>query len=120
MSKSVRRPPASGLIKHIASFRCQQASFHRYRTPVSVTIAEPPEAFDDAVHAWKTGYFEGKSVFLEPDPGKPQTSTLDTKSVGVGDASATSDVTGIGVTSHENDPASADPRVDLSTINGSQ
>lgn len=28
------------------------------------------EAFDDAVHAWRTGYFEGKAIFTEPDPGK--------------------------------------------------
>lgn len=28
------------------------------------------EAFDDAVHAWKTGSFEGKAVFSEPDPGE--------------------------------------------------
>ncbi|KUM24276.1 conjugal transfer protein TraH [Mesorhizobium loti] len=27
------------------------------------------EAFDDAVYAWKSGYFEGKMVFSEPDPG---------------------------------------------------
>ena len=28
------------------------------------------EAFDDAIHAWKTGYFEGRAVFSEPDPGE--------------------------------------------------
>lgn len=28
------------------------------------------EAFDDAIHAWKTGYFEGRAVFTEPDPGE--------------------------------------------------
>jgi hypothetical protein len=27
------------------------------------------EAFDDAIDAWKTGNFEGKAVFSEPDPG---------------------------------------------------
>lgn len=27
------------------------------------------EAFDDAIIAWKSGYFEGKYVFGEPDPG---------------------------------------------------
>lgn len=27
------------------------------------------EAFDDALDAWKTGNFEGKAVFSEPDPG---------------------------------------------------
>jgi hypothetical protein len=28
-----------------------------------------PQAFDDAVYAWGTGYFDGKYVFAEPDPG---------------------------------------------------
>ncbi len=28
------------------------------------------EAFDDAIYAWKTGYFEGRAVFSEPDPGE--------------------------------------------------
>ena len=27
------------------------------------------EAFEDAVYAWRTGYFEGKAIFSEPDPG---------------------------------------------------
>lgn len=30
-----------------------------------------PEVFDDAIDAWKTGYFEGKAVFDAPDPGEP-------------------------------------------------
>ncbi|WP_108610721.1 TraH family protein [Aminobacter sp. MSH1] len=28
------------------------------------------EAFDDAIIAWKTGYFEGRAVFGEADPGE--------------------------------------------------
>lgn len=31
-----------------------------------------PQVFDDAFDAWKTGYFEGKAVFHEPDPGEPK------------------------------------------------
>ncbi len=31
--------------------------------------AAVPEAFDDAILAWRTGTFEGRAVFLEPDPG---------------------------------------------------
>lgn len=31
-----------------------------------------PEVFDDAIEAWKTGYFEGKAVFDAPDPGEPK------------------------------------------------
>jgi hypothetical protein len=82
--------------------------------------SEPPEAFNDAVYAWKTGYFEGKSVFLEPDPGKPETGAPNTKSVNLDDARSAAAASGMEVTSHGNDPASADPRVDLSRINGSQ
>jgi TraH_2 len=82
--------------------------------------SEPEEAFDDAVHAWKTGHFEGKSVFLEPDPGKSKTGAPDTESVNLDDARSMSAASGIEVISHGNDPASADPRVDLSRINGSQ
>lgn len=33
------------------------------------------DAFDDAVYAWKTGYFEGKAVFSEPDPGDVELKT---------------------------------------------
>ena len=33
------------------------------------------EAFDDAIYAWRTGYFEGKPVFSEPDPGAVEVST---------------------------------------------
>ncbi|NTH16687.1 conjugal transfer protein TraH [Agrobacterium rhizogenes] len=28
------------------------------------------EAFEDAIISWKSGYFEGKSVFAAPDPGE--------------------------------------------------
>jgi hypothetical protein len=31
-----------------------------------------PEVLDDAIDAWKTGYFEGKAVFDAPDPGEPK------------------------------------------------
>lgn len=30
-----------------------------------------PQIFDDAVYAWKTGEFEGVSIFLAEDPGRP-------------------------------------------------
>lgn len=33
------------------------------------------EAFDDAILAWKSGYFEGKYVFGEPDPGDVKLAT---------------------------------------------
>ena len=33
------------------------------------TSPPPTEAFDDAIYAWGTGYFDGKYVFAEMDPG---------------------------------------------------
>lgn len=33
------------------------------------------EAFEDAIIAWQTGYFEGTAVFSAPDPGKVELAT---------------------------------------------
>lgn len=33
------------------------------------------EVFDDAIYAWRSGYFEGKAIFSEPDPGEVTLST---------------------------------------------
>ncbi|MEA3537138.1 TraH family protein [Rhizobium sp. CC-YZS058] len=38
-----------------------------YGNPTSEEVF--PQLFDDAVHAWQTGKFEGKSVFQAEDPG---------------------------------------------------
>lgn len=91
-----------------------------YRIVTKWYGSQPPEAFDDAVHAWRTGYFEGKSVFHQPDPEKPGRGAANTKSVNADDIRATTDALGLDVTSHGKDPASADTRVNLSRINGSQ
>ncbi len=31
-----------------------------------------PQVLDDALHAWRTGQFEGTAVFNAPDPGEPK------------------------------------------------
>jgi len=41
-----------------------------YGNPTDESVM--PEVFDDAIDAWKTGYFEGKAVFDAPDPGEPR------------------------------------------------
>lgn len=41
-----------------------------YGNPTDESVM--PEVFDDAIDAWKTGYFEGKAVFDAPDPGEPK------------------------------------------------
>lgn len=38
-----------------------------YGNPTSEEVF--PQLFDDAVHAWQTGKFEGESVFQAEDPG---------------------------------------------------
>ncbi|SCB37846.1 TraH family protein [Rhizobium hainanense] len=40
---------------------------HWYGSPTNKDIL--PQMVDDAIYAWKTGYFEGTEVFLAADPG---------------------------------------------------
>jgi len=46
-----------------------------YRIVTKWYGAPVDEAFDDAIDAWKSGYFEGKYVFGEPDPGDVKLAT---------------------------------------------
>lgn len=78
------------------------------------------EAFDDAVYAWKTGYFEGRPVFSEPDPvavklATPAPAPSDTAADDQPDApvSAASDDQPA-----DKNLSSADIRIDLSAIDG--
>lgn len=41
-----------------------------YGNPTDESVM--PQVLDDAVEAWKTGYFEGTGVFSSPDPGEPK------------------------------------------------
>ena len=41
-----------------------------YGNPTDESVMSP--IIDDAIDAWKTGWFEGKAVFAEPDPGSPK------------------------------------------------
>lgn len=59
-------------------------------------------------------------MFLAPDTGKLETGAPDTKPVTPDVTRSTTAAPGVEVTSHGNDAASADPRVDLSRINGTQ
>lgn len=80
------------------------------------------EAFDDAIYAWKTGYFEGKAVFSEPDPGDVK---LATPAVQAPDDSASedssdglSDAAPAGEHPVDTNPNAAGIRIDLSAIVG--
>ncbi len=81
--------------------------------------SEPPEAFNDAIYAWRTGYFEGKSVFQAADPEKPVAWAPDLSPEGGGDDEQTQgDTSGTEANSDLIDPAKSDLRIDLSSING--
>ncbi|NTF91588.1 conjugal transfer protein TraH [Agrobacterium rhizogenes] len=47
-----------------------------------------PQIFDDAIYAWKTGEFEGVSVFQAEDPGTPVEVPQETKGARVEEESA--------------------------------
>lgn len=68
----VRDPSEIGvdLLEPCANLRLGTALFGKvWRIVVKWYGAAVPEAFDDAILAWRTGTFEGRAVFLEPDPG---------------------------------------------------
>lgn len=88
-----------------------------YGNPKSDDVFQ--QIFDDAVYAWKTGEFEGVSVFQAEDPGKSV--TID-KTLPSDDRTASNDIPSAD-TNTENDEKSekvgaAEMRIDLSRIGG--
>ena len=68
------------LFEPCANLRLGTALFGKvWRIVVKWYGAAVPEAFDDAISAWRTGTFEGKAVFLEPDPGPLDARSRDRK-----------------------------------------
>lgn len=68
----VKAPSETGVdfFEPCANLRMGTVLFGKvWRIVVKWYGAVVPEAFDDAVMAWRTGTFEGRAVFLEPDPG---------------------------------------------------
>lgn len=57
-----------------------------YGNPTSKDVF--PQIFEDAIHAWKTGEFEGVSVFQAEDPGTPVEVPRETKGTPVEEESA--------------------------------
>ncbi len=80
------------------------------------------EAFDDAIYAWKTGYFDGKAVFSEPDPGEVKLATPAAQAPDVSaaeeDSGATPDATPAEEQPVDTNPNAAGIRIDLSAIGG--
>lgn len=89
-----------------------------YRRVVKWYGSQVPEAFDDAIAAWSTGYFEGKQVFQPLDPGVALKSITDPDPQQINDA-ALDEV----VPKHtsgkqdESDPERSELRIDLSKTN---
>jgi hypothetical protein len=63
------------LVEPCANLRMGTAMFAKILRIVAKWYGNPtseevfPQLFDDAVHAWRTGKFEGESVFQAEDPG---------------------------------------------------
>lgn len=63
------------LVEPCANLRTGTAMFAKILRIVAKWYGNPtseevfPQLFDDAVHAWRTGKFEGESVFQAEDPG---------------------------------------------------
>ena len=63
------------LVEPCANLRTGTAMFAKILRIVAKWYGNPtseevfPQLFDDAVHAWQTGKFEGESVFQAEDPG---------------------------------------------------
>lgn len=79
-----------------------------YGNPVDETI-------DDAIHAWKTGYFEGRVVFSEPDPGDVKLAVPTTEDDDEMGAAAVTKPP-VQTRSQPEDPNHAGIRIDLSGI----
>ena len=85
-----------------------------YGNPTSEEVF--PQLFDDAVHAWQTGTFEGESVFKAEDPGgavvqRPALESDDVAEVEEGEYSEMPEETPI-------KPDDAGIRIDLTRIGG--
>jgi TraH_2 len=85
-----------------------------YGNPTSEEVF--PQLFDDAVHAWRTGKFEGESVFQAEDPGGAvvQRSQVEADDAGKAEDDAPSETPG----ETPIKPDDAGIRIDLTRIGG--
>jgi len=80
-----------------------------YGNPTNVDVF--PQLFDDAIHAWRTGRFDGENVFQTEDPGVDvMQERLSSQTVVVGEGEA------FGEGIERGRPGDAGIRVDLSRI----
>ncbi len=106
------------LVDACANIRIGTALFGKvYRIVTAWYRAEPEEAFEDAILAWRTGYFEGKSVFTEPEPDRREVDPA-VSAIGQPEADAATEVQANNMTTpgDADDPHKAGIRIDLSGI----
>jgi hypothetical protein len=112
------------LVDACANIRMGTALFGKiYRIVVKWNGKPADQAFGDAIEAWKSGYFDGKYVFDEPDPEstkapKGETAATD-KTVNEDDATSAEngpDSPPQHTDSEPEDPNKAGMRIDLSGI----
>lgn len=111
------------LVDACANIKMGTALFGKvYRIVVKWYGTPADQAFGDAIEAWKTGYFDGKYVFDEPDPGSlpPRKGTPgdSDQPVKTDDAPkpATSADSGAQPAKEPDDPNKAGIRIDLTGI----
>lgn len=91
-----------------------------YRIVTDWYGSEPEEAFEDALNAWRSGWFEGRSVFHDPDPGvHAQAVTVAQESVEDEAGDAQLEVLQPARETVNPDPNHAGIRIDLSGISAS-
>ncbi|KSV75631.1 hypothetical protein N185_17475 [Sinorhizobium sp. GW3] len=109
----------SDLVEPCANLRMGTAMFAKILRIVAKWYGDPkfeaafPQIFEDAIHAWKTGEFEGENVFRADDPGgkRIEQPKDDPRSEVVFDVP-------IGPTTSQSRVEDADIRIDLSRIGG--
>lgn len=113
---------SADLVDACANIRMGTALFGRvYRIVTKWYGAPAQEAFDDAILAWQTGWFEGHAVFSADDPG-PTPVAVPVESSEEMSGPETDTVADRGVEAAEaptpEDPNRAGIRIDLSGIGG--
>jgi hypothetical protein len=106
------------LVDACENIRLGSALFGKVYRIVTKWYGNPvDEAFDDAIYAWKTGYFEGRAVFSEPDPGNVEVAAPAIDEASDRDRrSAADEREAEKMPEEEGDPNTAGIRIDLSAI----
>ncbi|MBB4581549.1 hypothetical protein GGE45_003897 [Rhizobium aethiopicum] len=110
------------LVEPCANLRVGTAMFAKILRIVTKWYGSPkneevfPQIFDDAVYAWKTGEFEGESVFQAEDPGAAV--TVQPNGVVHSDASTTAEQLVEPAASAQSNAQDTGIRIDLSRIGG--